>query len=64
MSAMKHYLYDVIRSNMPEDPQMCLLMEEYLCHLENCHQPLDSAAKMCHYIRVKGNDSNDAQTTP
>ena len=56
---MKHYLFDIIRSNMPEDPQMRLLMEEYLCHLENCHDPLDSAQKVCNYIRVKTNETND-----
>ena len=59
MSAMKHYLFDIIRSNMPEDPQMRLLMEEYLCQLENCHQPLDSAENLCNYIRVKTNETND-----
>jgi len=59
MSLIKTMLHEIIRSNMPEDPQMRLLMEEYLCHLENCHQPLDSADKLCNYIRVKTNETND-----
>ncbi|AIX14652.1 hypothetical protein Syn7803C72_41 [Synechococcus phage ACG-2014d] len=30
MSAVKQMLYEIIKSNMQEDPQMCYLMEEYI----------------------------------
>ena len=60
MGRMKHYLSEIIRSNMPEDPQMRYLMEEYACHLENCPDPVDSDPDPCHTIRVKQTDSNDA----
>ena len=30
MGAVKQMLYEIVRSNMPEDPQMCYLIEEYI----------------------------------
>ena len=30
MGAVKQMLYEIVRSNIPEDPQMCYLMEEYI----------------------------------
>ena len=29
MSAMKHYLFDIIRSNMPEDPDAWVVFDQF-----------------------------------
>ncbi|AGG54094.1 hypothetical protein CYXG_00030 [Synechococcus phage S-SSM4] len=39
MGQMKHMLHEIIASNMPEDPNMKKMMEEYLLYQsENCPQ--------------------------